>query len=259
MALSPAKRAPPRRAGAPTGEACVGWRTRRTARGARIEQHGVLLSEVAARPGPTHTLFDVLAAALHAFAPQGPPLLLGFAGGSVVAPLRALGVEGRLEAVDLSRAGEPLFRRVCGRWAGAVRLHEAEASAFLARSPTRYHAILEDLSVPRAGDLEKPAVSFGALPALLARRLKPEGVAVVNLLPTPGVTWARALHAVGAPFAGAVEVRLHEYVNRIVIAGQHPLPARAVGVRLRAALRRLGSRQAGRLSVRALKPAPGPG
>lgn len=229
-----------------------GWRVARTRRGARIEQHGVLLSEVAARAGPTHTLFDVLAAALVVLA-RGPRLgLLGFAGGSVVAPLRALGVHGPLSAVDLSRAGEPLFRSVCGAWAGRVHLAQDDAARWLARGQARFDALLEDLSVPTDGDLVKPEVCFARLPALAAARLGPDGVYVANLLPTPGWPFTRALPAVRAPFAHALEVRLRDYTNRLVLAAQRPLPARDVGRALAAALARLRSRQHGGTSVRRL-------
>ncbi len=230
----------------------AGWRLCRTRRGGRIEQHGVLLSELAGRPGPTHTLFDVLAAALAAFAPGPRLLVLGFAGGSVVAPLRALGAASPLTAVDLSTAGEPLFRELSARWCGRVRVVQAEAGAFLARAQRPFDGVLEDLSIPVGGDLVKPSASYGALPAAIARRLRPGGVAVLNLLPTPGWPWARALEAARRPFAHALELRLADYVNRIVLASDAPLSPRREGARLRAALRRLRSRQAGRLAVRGL-------
>jgi hypothetical protein len=56
-------------------------RIERTRRGARMIEGDVVLSEILARPGPTHSLFDLLAAAVTALSP-GPRLaVLGFAGG----------------------------------------------------------------------------------------------------------------------------------------------------------------------------------
>ena len=44
-------------------------RVERTRRGARIIEDDVVLSEVLAQPGATHSLFDVLAAAVGTLAP----------------------------------------------------------------------------------------------------------------------------------------------------------------------------------------------
>ena len=73
----------------------------RTRRGARIIDDDVVLSEILARPGPTHSLFDVLAAAVAAFAPGPRFAMLGFAGGGMIAPLRAMGCDIPVRAVDL--------------------------------------------------------------------------------------------------------------------------------------------------------------
>ncbi len=73
--------------------------------GLRLSQHGVVLSEMRTSPGPTHSVFDVLAAALAVLAPNQRIGVLGFAGGGMLAPLRGLGVTGPVEAVALERTG----------------------------------------------------------------------------------------------------------------------------------------------------------
>lgn len=223
-----------------------------TARGARIYEAGDLLSHVRSTPGPTHSPFDLLAAAAAVLSP-GPRLaLLGFAGGGMLAPLRAMGFAGAVSAVDLSTAAHPLFERFARPWAGEVRFDRAEAGAWLRRTRRRFDCIVEDLSVPGARGATKPRASVEGIPALLRRRLDPSGVAVVNLLPLPGVAWERLLRAVAAPFGSGLVARFDEYENRLLLlAGRLP-PARTAGERLRESLRSIGSRIAGRFSLRLL-------
>lgn len=154
----------------------------------RLVQHGCVLSETPVRPGPTHSVFDVLAAAVVAFAPPGPVAMLGFAGGGMVAPLRKAGYGHEVRAVDLCARGHTLFRSVSKGWGGALTFEKEDALRWLRRQRGRFGAIVEDLSVPRDGDVVKPEVSWRELPPLIGRKLRADGVAVANILPTPGVT-----------------------------------------------------------------------
>ncbi|NIP94518.1 MAG: hypothetical protein GWO24_14175, partial [Akkermansiaceae bacterium] len=70
---------------------------RRCARGACLEQHGCVLSEILEEPGSTHSVFDVLAAAVAVFSPGRRVAVLGFAGGGMMAPLRKLGGDHEVE------------------------------------------------------------------------------------------------------------------------------------------------------------------
>jgi hypothetical protein len=223
----------------------------RTRRGFRVVQGGLVLSEVLARPGPTHTLFDVLAAAVAGLAPGPRVALLGFAAGGVVAPLRALGWGTPLSAVDLDVTGETHFRHLSGPWAGTVRVSKADAAEWMSRRGRRFDAVLEDLSVATdLGLVTKPRMSLDRLPAIVARRLAPSGVAIVNLLPIPGVPWSEAVRRSRAPWTKAVVVHLEDYENRVVVAGPRVPLAAAVSRRLRDALRAIGSNQEHRISVR---------
>src|SRR6187402_1025733 len=102
-----------------------------TKHGLRLSQHGVVISELRTSPGPTHSVFDVLAALIAILAPVGRIGVLGFAGGGMMAPLRGLGVESTIDSVDLDRAGYDLFRRHCPAWAEQVNWREADAVAWL--------------------------------------------------------------------------------------------------------------------------------
>jgi hypothetical protein len=225
----------------------------RTRRGARVEQGGLVLSEVLDRPGPTHSLFDLLAASVSAFAPGPRCLLLGFAAGGVVAPLRALGWGHPLEAVDLSREGEALFRELSDPWCGRLVLHEAEAARWLASRRRRYDAILEDLSLPIDGEVTKPPVSLDRLPRLMASRLTQRGVAVVNVLPVPGRPWTRLLPHLARPFPQALVLTPSGWENRVLILGRALGTARDASARLRRALEAIGSREARAFRVGALR------
>ena len=218
----------------------------KTKRGLRLLEGDVILSELLAKPGPTHCLFDVLAACVHALAPGPRVALLGFAGGGLGAPLRAMGFAHAIEAVDLDPTGESLFRELAAGWALDVRVARMDALEWLARERVPFDLIVEDLSVLSPEGTIKPPASFDALPPLVRARLKPEGVAVTNLLPQEGSPWDALIEPVARPHAASTVLRLDEYDNRIVVAGALPddLPRR-----IRASLDAIGSVQAGKFHV----------
>lgn len=228
------------------------FRVVRTRRGVRLVQHGLVLSEIVTEPGPTDSLFDVLAATIAALAPGPRAAILGFAGGGLVAPLRAMGYGHPLDAVDLTLEGHEIFRAHAGPWAGRVHVVEDDALRWLRRGRRLYDAILEDLSVRTGGDVVKPGASLEPIPRLLPRRLRAKGIAVTNLLPVPGLTWQAATDLVTAPWPHAIAIHLEDYENRIVVACREALDARAVSRSLRRHLRALGSDQADALAVRTL-------
>jgi hypothetical protein len=225
-----------------------------TRRGVRIVDGRDVLSDVLSRPGPTHGLFDVLAACIATFTdapPERAPrvAMLGFAAGGVVAPLRALGFTAPLVAVDLSREAEPIFREMCGEWAGEVRLVKGEASSWLRRQRGEWDFLLEDLTVPHPGGAVKPPVSLEALPELMSERLAPQGVVATNTLPVPQMSLEALLEHLAAPYRRALVVECEDYENRILLAGPGLPIARRATTRLRAALHRIGSRQERRFEM----------
>jgi hypothetical protein len=225
----------------------------RTRRSVKLVQGRDVVSHLLRQPGPTHGFFDVLAACAAAFAPDstgGGLALLGFAAGGVVAPLRALGFRGPIDAADLSLAAEPLFREVASGWSGVVRLARADAAAWLRGRRSVYDVIVEDLTVPGGPQgAYKPPVCLDELPPLVRSRLAPAGVAVTNVLPLPHLSWTAILDRLAAPHERALVVDIDAYENRILIAGESLPPARQTAARLRAALRGIRSRQADRIRV----------
>jgi hypothetical protein len=219
----------------------------RTARGARLIEGDAVLSEVLAAPGPTHSVFDLLAAAVAALAPGPRVALLGFAGGGVVAPLRAMGWDGALDAVDLDPRGERLFRELCSGWCGTVRFSRCEAGDWLRRGRRRFDLVIDDLSVPHRGEL-----SVETLPPLIRRRLAPGGMVVVNALPVPAMAWSELLWKLAAPYPRGRVVLFEEFENRVLLAGADLPPPRQLGRLLRRHLRAIESEIAAAISLREL-------
>lgn len=215
----------------------------RTKRGARLLQGGAVLSEILASPGPTHSLFDLLAVCIQHLSPGPRVALLGFAGGGLLAPLRALGYEGPVSAVDLDHQAVPLFWELSADWAGEVTIAESDAAAWLCEQEP-FDLILEDLSVEGPEGETKPEVSWMAMPEILAARRKPRGVVVTNLLPVPGQSWHSLQTELSAPFAEARLLELTEYENRILICGESLPEARRLTRDFRLTMEELGSRQA---------------
>jgi spermidine synthase len=187
-----------------------------------------------------------------ALAPGPRCALLGFAGGGMIAPLRAMGFPHPLLAVDLTREGEQVFRRLSRGWAGKVELAQDDAVEWLRRQRRPFDLIVEDLSVPSPAGTVKPYASLDTLPSLLRRRLRPRGVAVTNLLPLPGTSWAALLARVALPHRRAVVLTLDEYENRFVLAGYALPTAVEASLRIRRALRGIGSYQEKLIRLRTL-------
>jgi len=230
----------------------------RTKHGLRLSQHGVVISELRTHAGPTHSVFDVLAALIREFTPQGgsspkPRIgVLGFAGGGMMAPLQALGVSTALHCVDLDLGSYKLFQTHCPQWSAQVLWNHQEAQSWLQQQRHPFDLLVEDLSVPQDGDVTKPAISWDSLPRCIRSMLRPSGVAIFNLLMPPTRKWKRALQKIAAHFGEARILHLHDFENQILIAGDHLPSARALGDAVRRQLRQLRSRQATRLHVRHL-------
>lgn len=213
-----------------------------TRRGARWIHDGHVLSEVLARPGPTHSIFDVLAAAAAVVTPWEEDIaMLGFAGGGLLAPLRAMGVTSAIHAVDLSVEAVPLFRELCGAWAGSVEVAEDDALKWLRRGSSKFQTIIEDLSAQIPNDVIKPEVSLTHLPKAMARRLVRGGAVVVNALPVKGYTRAELTHALTHPFAEVRSLSVEGFVNRILVAGSELPSARELSEQVSEQLASMGS------------------
>ena len=235
-----------------TGEGDRGYKIVPTRYGVRMVQHGTVLSEIRTTPGPTYSVADVIACVVRAVSTGPQVAMLGFAGGGVLAPLRAMGGGQAGAAVDLDDSGWKLFQRLCASWAGAVSFDKAEACAWLRGSNQRYDVIIEDLSVPTNSDVFKPAVTWAELPSLVYRQLEVDGVAIFNLLrPTDG-PWDFGIRRILRSDMAAHVVHFTDYENRLLIVGKTLPSARTLSQKMRANLRSIHSRQASRISVRHL-------
>jgi len=224
-----------------------------TRRGFRLNQHGCVLSEVLSNPGATNSVFDFLAAAVAIFAPGGDAAVLGFAGGGMIAPLRAAGATARVQGVDLDSTGYHLFRQVSNDWAGPVEFIESDAAGWIRRSGL-FDVVVEDLSVPTEDDVIKPPVSTnGGLPDLVRSHLRPGGVCVTNLLKPRNTSWECFTPNFIVGYRSALMVHLREFENRLLVAGDFEQGARWLSVRLRDTLERIGSDQADQFYVRSVK------
>lgn len=222
----------------------------RTRYGARVMQGNTFLSKILSRPGPLHDLYDVMAVAVARLAPGPGIALLGFAGGGLIGPLRAAGCRAPIEAVDLSRAGEPIFRRLSADWCGSVRLSSMDAVEWLRRGNRRFDMIIEDLTVNSPAGPTKPAASIDPLPRLIRGRLARRGIALINVLPVPGFPIRELLNRIAEPFPDIREIEFTEFENCLLICGANLSPAREIGRLLRKSLVEVGSRMPGRFSVR---------
>lgn len=213
-------------------------------------QHGVVLSEVLAHPGPTHSVADVIAAVVQATSPGSQLAMLGFAGGGMLAPLRSMGAEHDVRAVDLDDSGWRLFQRLCSSWAGDVVFERAEACAWFRRSSSCYDIIVEDLSVSLDSDVFKPEVTWRELPPLIYQRLKPGGVAIFNLLRPTDCAWEAGLHQIMQSGFASRLIHFKDYENRLLVVGRTLPGAHRLSRQLGALLSSVRSRQASRIAVR---------
>ncbi len=226
----------------------------KTRRGARLVQGGAVLSEILRDPGATHSLFDVLAAAIAMLGRGDHVGLLGFAGGGLIAPLRAMGCFSPVRAADLSLEGYRVFEELSGPWIGDVRVAEEDAEHWLRAQRKPFDVLLEDLSVMGEEAETKPSLSYERLPEQIAAKLAPTGIAIFNLLPVRGRSMRSLVRKVAAPFPRAVQVLFDDFENRLVIGGRELEAAPDLGRLLRRGLRGIDSEQSTGLSVRQLHP-----
>jgi len=224
-----------------------------TLRGARLVQNGSVLSEVLSEAGPTHSVFDVLAAAIK-LNKETRVGILGFAAGGVVAPLRAMNGRQDLYGVDLDEAGFKLFGRVSGDWRGNLKFVKSDAVKWLDAQQKPFDVLLEDLSIGRDGDVFKPAVSIDVLPDLIRSKLKPSGIAIFNLLPSNDRTWAEMIQVVSEPFRHGLIITFESFYNKVLILSVKPLTStRKISRLLRKNLSGIQSSISSDIQVRTLR------
>jgi spermidine synthase len=232
------------------------YEVKQTREGLRLLQHGNVLSELRTTPGPTHSVFDLLAAviALKSQSAGTKPLrigVLGFASGGMMAPLRSLGVTTPIETCDLDGESYAMFCQNCPSWNQQVRWRQQDAVSWLRQRRGLFDLLMDDLSVSDGNDVFKPRVSWFELPGLLRTRLRPDGWAVFNLMPPAHGRWhpelQQMLRAMGK--RSMRMVRLDEFENRILVLGLALPSTGEFSYQLRKHLKTLKSRQSNRFQV----------
>lgn len=224
-----------------------------TRNGFRLSQHGVVISELRTNPGPTHSVFDFLAALIRGLPVSGRTGVMGFAGGGMIAPLVRLGFQETLETVDLDGESYEFFRRHCREWSGLVHWTHADAEHWLRGQRRPFGLLVEDLSVPWENDVKKPDLSWSTLPGLIQQRLAPDGIAVFNLLKPKSGRWEPDLTRLAGHFEESRIVFLDDFENRLLVSGRSVPSARSLSQLLRETLGVLKSRQRDRFQVRTLR------
>lgn len=226
---------------------------RTTPRGIDLERGGAVLSEILKQPGPTHSVFDVLAVTLAVLAPGPRNALLGFAGGSLIGPLRAMGCDDTIRAVDLEMSGYEIYKHVCGEWGGKVQVTQVDAVAWLKRQRRPFDLIMDDLSILGPEGETKPELSVAPLPQLIADHLAPHGIAVFNMLKIPGLSMAEIYRQVAAPWDRAVVIHVPDHENKIIVAGNQLPSTREIRALILEPLKRIGCAFVFKLKLTGLK------
>jgi hypothetical protein len=213
--------------------------------GFELRDGNTLISKLVRGPGPTNTLVDVLAAAIATVAAGGSVVVLGFAAGGVVAPLRALGYGGRIVGVDIDRRGAEIFASVAREWCGEFEFFPADAVEWLEGTREAPRVIVDDLSTIGPGNIVKPWESLVAVPHLARRTLAAGGVFISNVLPSDGMPLVALEGNIAQPFREAQSIRSTAYENTLLLGGDALPACDATERRLIQLLEAIESTQAG--------------
>ena len=186
-------------------------------RGRALHVDGSLASWYAPGRITTGSVWDALAAPLLLLprSRRRRVLVLGLGGGSAARIVRALAP--RAQIVGVERDAEVV--RAARGWLDldelGIKLEQADARDYLARSRRRFDAILEDVFVGRGRGVHKPAWMLDRGLRLAARRLAPGGLLVSNTLDETAAV-ARRLRGM---FPAIVRIDVADYDNRILVGG----------------------------------------
>lgn len=178
--------------------------------------------------------WDALAAGclLRADGPPASVLLLGVAGGTVARQLRAFVPDAAITGVEIDTEIVSLARRHMALDAHRVEIVIDDAVSFLAGTPRRFDAIVDDLFLSGPEDVVGSRVPPAERLELIKARLAPGGVAVSNLiLDTGGPFWAErklSRRAFVEAFPMVRIVRPVRGLNEILVGGDRPATARAL-------------------------------
>lgn len=175
-------------------------------------------------------------------------LIVGLGGGAMVRFLTHHEPQVHIDAVEIDPAVVRLADQYFGvRSGGNVRVHTADAVAFVESSEDRYDLILMDAFLRPSGDTDATGVPTGlktlAFLERLKRALAPGGIVAFNI--NEHVSMADDIAAVAAAFGHAAVYRCPPADNKVVIAAQGAL---ATDDEVRARIGALDARFGGALS-----------
>ena len=117
-----------------------------------------------------------------------------------------------------------------------------------------YDLVLEDLSEPHPElGACKPWASFEELPEIIHGKLRPDGVALFNLLPWPDTSWKAILSRVSGPWSEASIIEFSDYENRLLLAGSSLESSASLSRKIGKALGSINSTLRGGYRLRTLK------
>lgn len=155
-------------------------------------------------------------------------LILGFGGGSAARIVRALLPDARIVGVELDPDVVRAAREHFALDAVGAELHVADALGFLRGERRRYDLILEDVFVGYGDAVHKPDWIPHPAHDLARARLRDGGILVSNTIDER----ARVENALASAFACVLRIDVEDYDNRILVASDAPLDARALRARV---------------------------
>jgi len=189
-----------------------------------LHQRGHVASAVRRGRAATGPIWDGLAAPLLLLRPRRRPrvLVLGLAAGSVARVARGLAPGAEIVGVECDPDVVRAARRFFGLDRLGIRIAVEDARDYLQRGRSRFDLIVEDMFVGSRRSLRKPDWLLGQGLRLCARRLRPHGLLVSNVI--GGFRAYEAALVRGLP--RVYSMRVDGYENRLVLAGRVLPPPR---------------------------------
>lgn len=183
--------------------------------------------------GPaTGCVWDAIAAPLLALPSGSKPrvLALGLGGGSAARIVRALSPEAELVGIEIDPDVIAVARQHFALDALDIEIRVEDALTFLKSDRRGYDLILEDIFIGRGDAVHKPDWIPHPAHDLARSRLRKGGILVSNTIDE-----ARTIaSSLSAAFRAVLRIDVEDYDNRVFVASDAPLDARALRARVAA-------------------------
>lgn len=174
----------------------------------------------------TRSVWDALAVSLLALSParRRDVLILGLGGGSVARLLRGVAPAARILGIELDREVIAAARRHFELDALDLEIRHEDARRALASLRRRFDLVIDDVFVGAGRAVHKPDwIPEPGLSRAL-ELLRPGGVLCVNTIDEA----PRVRRWLAARMSCVLELRVDDYDNRVLLASDHALEARAL-------------------------------